>query len=315
TSQPADTSLIYANGGTITLSVAATGTAPITYQWMENGYSLTDGGIYSGSTTSSLTLSYPGANKNGSIYTCVVANCSGSNQLTSNPVTLAVNSPSPAGKLIHYWNFNSVTTTVTSVNSDFSAVGKAIATYGERAGVSSAYVPGYMDDINPGDTINARLGAVAGNGIRPRNPSDSMQFLLYIPTTHYQNIRIKYECERSNNGPTQQTFDYSLDSGKTFIQTGMTVTTYAPELVWALNNIDLSTINTINNNGKLVFRIRYTAGNITATNGNNRFDNITIEGDTFIAPCTPVAITAQPVSPATVCSNSGTANFTVSVSG
>src|SRR6185437_9136301 len=101
----------------------------------------------------------------------------------------------------------------------------------------------------------------------------------------------------------------------TFIQTGMTVTTYAPELVWALNNIDLSTINTINNNGKLVFRIRYTAGNITATNGNNRFDNITIEGDTFIAPCTPVAITAQPVSPATVCSNSGTANFTVSVSG
>jgi hypothetical protein len=44
----------------------------------------------------------------------------------------------------------------------------------------------------------------------------------------------------------------------------------------------------VNNNGKLVFRIKFN-GNTVFTNGNNRFDNITLEGDSVIAPIVAVS--------------------------
>jgi hypothetical protein len=45
-----------------------------------------------------------------------------------------------------------------------------------------------------------------------------------------------------------------------------------------LATIDLNSISTINDNNKFVFRILF-SGNNTGTKGNNRFDNITLEGD------------------------------------
>ncbi len=43
-------------GGTGTLTVAAQGTAPLTYQWRRNGVNLVNGGVISGATSSTLTL-------------------------------------------------------------------------------------------------------------------------------------------------------------------------------------------------------------------------------------------------------------------
>ncbi len=81
-------------GGNATFTISATG-YNITYQWQENGVKITDGGIYSGATTSSLTLTNPGLTKNGMQYRCIITSTCGTSPVTSNSALLTVN-PSPS---------------------------------------------------------------------------------------------------------------------------------------------------------------------------------------------------------------------------
>jgi hypothetical protein len=78
-------------GSTVNFSVTATGTAPLAYQWLTNGVNIGDGGIVSGSATSTLTLtgiSDPWALS----YSVIITNASGS--ATSSPAaTLTVIDP------------------------------------------------------------------------------------------------------------------------------------------------------------------------------------------------------------------------------
>ncbi|HKK41078.1 MAG TPA: LamG-like jellyroll fold domain-containing protein, partial [Bacteroidales bacterium] len=80
-------------GGNATFTVSATGYNE-TYQWQENGVNITDGGIYSGATTSSLTLTNPGLTKNGMQYRCLITSTCGTSPVTSNSALLTVN-PAP----------------------------------------------------------------------------------------------------------------------------------------------------------------------------------------------------------------------------
>lgn len=94
TASPTDQTVI--QGANVQFSVTATGTAPLTYQWREGGNNLSDGGIYSGTTTSTLTLTGVAISDGGS-YDCVVTNSVSS--ATSNAATLTVNPP-PASPLV-----------------------------------------------------------------------------------------------------------------------------------------------------------------------------------------------------------------------
>jgi len=199
-------------------------------------------------------------------------------------------------KLIHYWHFNNLVnfTTVAVSPSTFPAVkanystldtNKAVLAMKPLAGtVGNALT--YWDNVSPGDTVNARLGVPAGLGFRPRNPTDSMQLMLYIPSTGYQNITIKYEAQKSSasNGAATNAFDYSLDSGYTWKTSGLSITsasngtgtwTTTPGISVNINNDALAS-----NNNKLVFRIRFIGPGNTGTSGNVRLDNISVEGDT-----------------------------------
>jgi len=78
-------------GDTETFSVAATGAT--TFQWQEDsggGFAnITNGGVYSGTTTATLTLTGIAAGMNGNTYRCLVSD--GSCNGTSNTATLTVN--------------------------------------------------------------------------------------------------------------------------------------------------------------------------------------------------------------------------------
>jgi hypothetical protein len=80
-------SLTVTNGQTAGLSVMATGTPPLHYQWQLNGAGLTDGGNIAGSSSAALTLSAAGATNAGS-YDVVITNLYGT--VTSSVVTLNV---------------------------------------------------------------------------------------------------------------------------------------------------------------------------------------------------------------------------------
>jgi hypothetical protein len=75
TNQPQ--SLTVTNGGAASLSVAVSGTAPFTYQWLKNQTNLTDGANISGSASSNLQFLAAGPGDAGS-YTVIVSNAAGS---------------------------------------------------------------------------------------------------------------------------------------------------------------------------------------------------------------------------------------------
>jgi len=119
----------------------------------------------------------------------------------------------PAQKLIHYWHFNNFKglgaagspSLITPLHANWSSIDstKALIAYVPDFTVSPAYKTYW--DATTGDTLNARRdkknqATGINNCLRVRNPSDSMQLLFYIPTTHYKNINIKYELEYSSVG-------------------------------------------------------------------------------------------------------------------
>lgn len=75
-------------GEDATFSVDASG-YNLTYQWQENGVDISDGGIYSGTTTPILTLTDPGLLSSGLLYSCVVSGSCGT-PLTSDAALLTV---------------------------------------------------------------------------------------------------------------------------------------------------------------------------------------------------------------------------------
>lgn len=97
-SQPSDQTI--ADGGTATFTVTATGTPAPTFQWKvstdggTNYTSLTDGSPYSGTTTSTLTVSPASLALNQYFYKAVATNSGGSD--TSNPAQLTVTAVAPA---------------------------------------------------------------------------------------------------------------------------------------------------------------------------------------------------------------------------
>lgn len=105
TSQPASQTI---NAGqTATFSVTASGTAPLSYQWLQNGTAI------GGATSSSYTTPVESVSNSGTHFSVTVSNTAGS--VTSNTATLTVNgvigalNPSTTSL-----NFNSVTVTMNS---------------------------------------------------------------------------------------------------------------------------------------------------------------------------------------------------------
>ncbi|HRI25726.1 MAG TPA: hypothetical protein PLZ45_13700, partial [Ferruginibacter sp.] len=97
TTQPAATTTLCANNN-VTYTVAANGTAP-TYQWQISTTgaggpwtNVANGGVYSGATTASLTITGVTVGMSGSLYRCVVSGtCNPA--ATSNNAALTVNTP------------------------------------------------------------------------------------------------------------------------------------------------------------------------------------------------------------------------------
>ncbi len=98
TGQPSNASVC--TSGTAIFSVTATGNAP-TYQWQENNgggfLNITNGGMYAGATTNTLTITGVTVGMNNYQYRCVVTSCATS--VNSNPGILTVVALSSGGNV------------------------------------------------------------------------------------------------------------------------------------------------------------------------------------------------------------------------
>jgi hypothetical protein len=167
------------------------------------------------------------------------------------------------GVLLHYWNFNNLTELLTPT---YTLGGGGISINLEG---SAAY---QADTGQSFFAENARNGDTAGSHLRVNNPLSAI-LIFNIPTTDYKNIEIKYETRRSGQGAGTQEISYTTDGSTYQVFTTITVLDAAP----VLQTLDFSGIGAANENANFGIRIRFLTGS-GGIAGNNRFDNLTVEG-------------------------------------
>jgi hypothetical protein len=133
-----------------------------------------------------------------------------------------------------------------------------------------------------GTTINSRLGDVAGQSLTLQggtgNVNNGRNLTFSINTVGYSNIVVTFASQGTSTGFNSNQFQYSLD-GVTFIDFGAP---YVPATSFALFTFDLSSIAGLNNNANAAFRIVFNGA--TSASGNNRIDNLVIEGTSISEP-------------------------------
>lgn len=172
---------------------------------------------------------------------------------------------------IHYWHFNAASGELDDVPADIHAGTEAPVLRYQKIDEGGDDI-GIMDNVE-GSVVNAKFGVVLGNGIRPRNPSANGELLIELNSTGFEDLRLSYATERSGSGMLQQQLLYTTD-GLNYNTLGL------PQDVadsYALMNYDFTSIAGVNNNPNFAVKIRFLGQN-TAENGNNRLDNIALEG-------------------------------------
>ncbi len=123
TTQPASQTVT--TGQTASFSVAATGTAPLTYQWQKNSVAI------SGATSSSYTTPATASSDNGALFTVAVSNTVGS--VTSSAANLTVNA-APVAPSITTQPANQTVTAGQTASFSVAATGTAPLTYQWQCG-------------------------------------------------------------------------------------------------------------------------------------------------------------------------------------
>jgi len=200
TAQPASVAVLA--GGTASFSVAAAGTAPLAYQWYENGMAI------GGATSPTYTISATTISYNGAQFTAAVSNSGGtatSNAalLTVNSVTLLLNSSSnslafgsvnvssSSSQNVMLTNTGNSSVTISNVSvagAGFNAGGLSgvVLSPGQTATLSATFAPATGGSVTGGITVASNASnsptviALSGTGVAPVTHS---VFLSWAPST------------------------------------------------------------------------------------------------------------------------------------
>jgi len=167
--------------------------------------------------------------------------------------------------LMYYWSFN---------NQDSS---NRAPDFGVNSGATFRYYASYIDYYSSGSSINL-IGPIAdtGSALRVRNPSDSLVFVM--PTTGYDSVVMQFaeEASSTSSGSTINDIYYTTD-GVNYVSTALANNSYNVGIAYSLFAFDFSSDPNVNNNPKFAVKIVF-ANNNTGTSGNDRFDNVTLQG-------------------------------------
>lgn len=155
---------------------------------------------------------------------------------------------------IAIWNFND---SDLSVDHGFGSLITTFPTVGFAAGT----------------TINARQGDPALQAMSLVGLANNGQSITFsVSTVGFANIRVSFATQRTATGFNSNQFQYSLD-GINFVDFQAP---YNPTASFSVVAFDLSSIAGLNNNSSAVFRIVFNGA--TSSTGNNRLDNLVVEG-------------------------------------
>lgn len=283
-------------GANAMFSMAATGTAPLTYQWFFNTNQLINGAL-----TNSLTITNAQLTNAGT-YFVVVSNSVG--VTTSAVATLTIVSTVP--EVIAQWNFNSAPPDgVTTTGTTLPSIGSGTASL---FGGTTATFAGGDSSLDPaGSTDNSGWNSSAYPTQGTGNKTRGVQF--NVSTVGRQNIVVSWTSQCSNTGSKYARLQYTTN-GTDFIDFPTAVTntnSFTPKT----NN--LAAIPGANNNPNFAIRIvaefessaintgnaNYVAANATSsygTAGTMRYDMVTISGSAIVVtPPSPPALSAPAI--------------------
>ena len=129
-----------------------------------------------------------------------------------------------------------------------------------------------------GTTNNARLGDIAGQALSLQGgtsvANNGRNITFNVSTVGFSNIVVSFATQGTSTGFNSNQFQYSLD-GINFIDFGPP---YTPATVFGTLPLvfTLGSIVGLNNNPNAAFRIIFNGA--TSSTGNNRIDNIVVEG-------------------------------------
>jgi hypothetical protein len=175
TTQPASQTV--SAGQTATFSVAATGTAPLNYQWLENGTAI------SGATSSTYTTPATTTSYNGDIFQVTVSNSVSS--VTSSSATLTIVSAELANVTV------TVTTTGQQIPSNFGGISTDF--FDGQSTIPNPLFPQLVKNLTfPGQTFNLNLEGDSPSP--PNNPPTNAQIATYNHLyTALQNLGVSLE--------------------------------------------------------------------------------------------------------------------------
>ncbi|MEM6334120.1 MAG: PEP-CTERM sorting domain-containing protein [Planctomycetota bacterium] len=201
--------------------------------------------------------------------------------------------------VIAYWNQNSNSlpgggfgfeTTDFPQAADLGAGSLTLADFDTSA------TSGVFDTIQSfaGTTVNAQPSVSSGGSLAPQNGSggvnNGMSIDLTVSTDNFEDIIVSWAQRGTSTGFDSRAFSYSIDGGTNFVLVGTDSGSLGSS--WATETYDLSAVTAVDDQSSVIFRITLDGGSTTSSSGNNRFDNITIEGTVIPEPASLALLAA-----------------------
>ncbi len=195
----------------------------------------------------------------------------------------------PPSSLLHYWNFND---NVPESNTNWdqpiaSQIGNGQITYT----FSQAY-------SFVGTTINGIDGEVNGGSFAPRGGdglvNNGRYFTIAAPTTGFGDIELSYATRRTSTGFTTQEIQYTIDGTTWLTHETVDISDFSNDwLVSQVIWVDFSAISGVSDNPD--FAIRVVLDGASGSTGNNRFDNIQVNGRSVPTSCSfEISVNLEP---------------------
>lgn len=280
TTQPTSKSV---NTGTnASLTVGASGTAPLSYQWRKGGVPISDGGNVSGTATA--TLLFTGAiSANAGDYDVVVTNGLGS--ATSSIATVTVNPPPPS---VVYWNF----TTADPTSGLTAEITGGTVTQGNNLGTTALITSTSASGSYTGASGGNNAGAAARVGALNKGTSGSAYFEFTLSASAGKRLLasgVSFGMRSTGTGPQAFGVFTSLDSFGSAIATG----TVPNDSNWHLYTPTFTSV-TGPTGGSITFRIYgYNgAGSPASGTANWRMDDLKLTVTTVFPPPVPPVVTS-----------------------
>ena len=204
----------------------------------------------------------------------------------------------PDDLIMYYWHFNDAGDQLVEVDGDDQFVAPLQADFAVAGLIAEMdYIgTGGRWDLrtnraqDPVSNLNLQQGESPNDGavLRLRNPSDERELIITAPTSGYEDIVVRFATVRSGSGAQEQLFYYSTDEGETWEQIGDEYSINELNTIgdWELKTFDLTTIDALEDNHEVMFKIAFTGMNADASSGNNRIDNFSISGSPLLPTIT-----------------------------